>query len=139
VRSPPERMNALVCNNLILGSDGVEIGSEDQGAKAATWRWVSNWRESIAETEVEPSSAAGESTTAGILRVRFFHGTKAQSRLVTTPDTVKEPIELLRRDDPSRDDFLVPPPGSPLFTSGFGHEGLPSYIGARGPQESGQR
>ena len=48
--------------------------------------------------------------------------------------TMKPEIELLQRDDPSHPDFLQPAPDSPLFTSGYGNDGFPAYVGARGPR-----
>ncbi len=139
VHSEPHQLDALVCNNLALGSDGVEISSAEQGEDAMRWRWESNWREPISETVVEPYPDAGTPTTPRIERVFFATATGEQSRLVAALAEQKERIELLHRDDPSHENFLVPPPGSPLLESGYGQEGLPSYIGARGPQEAGRR
>jgi tRNA A-37 threonylcarbamoyl transferase component Bud32 len=112
VRSDTKQGGVTVCNNLILGSDAVE-GTQGRIDEAATnWRFESNWW--------EPTPLAAE-----------------QAELWGPFATLKQPIDLIQRDDPNRPDFLLPPEGSELFTSGS-KEGLP-YIGARGPQTTGQR
>ncbi len=99
-----------IYNNLILGSHSIEgWHDKDRVARMAeNWRFASNW------WEVPPD--AGDDVTLG-------------GRIATQ----KENTELLDRVDENSTDFLLPPPGSPLYTSGYGEEGLPDYIGARGP------
>ena len=141
VGTDPALVDALVCNNLILGSDGVEIGRFDQAdSAAANWRgWESNWREHVAESDSTVTPEADAGTETPIYRVTFFRGMLEQGRSVARLATEKEQIDLLQRDKPSAANFLALPPESPLRDSGYGKEGLPSYIGARRPQETGQR
>lgn len=105
---PGPRMT--VCNNLILGSDGIETSAEKVPIAARHWQFASNWWEPFASTPTEMK--AGQVSLA----------------------TVHERIDLLEREDGKDPDFLRPPPGSPLETSGYGKDGLPGHVGARAAQ-----
>jgi hypothetical protein len=111
VQSDTTRGGVTVCNNLILGSDAVEGSPERRDGAAANWRFESNWW--------EPTPLAAE-----------------QADLWGPFATLKQPIDVIQRDAPSLPDFLLPPEGSELFTSGA--KDVSPYIGARGPQSTGQ-
>lgn len=104
-----------ICNNLILGSRSIE-GWHDQERivkMAENWQFASNWWEVLPD--------APDDVTLG-------------GRIATK----KEDIKLLDRVDENSPDYLRPPSDSPLFTSGYGEEGLPGYIGARGPEKQSE-
>jgi hypothetical protein len=97
-----------VCNNLILGSDGIETTAEKIPLAAKHWLFVSNWWEPL------------ERTAAGMRAV--------QEQLAT----VRDRIDLMERNDWNHPDLLRPVPGSPLETAGYGKDGLPSYVRVSG-------
>jgi hypothetical protein len=140
--SEPAPSEALVCNNLILGSYGVEIGSFDQADSAAeNWRWESNWREHVADGDVQVTLVTDAGTAHSVYQVPFIRGTKEEGRTVVRLATEQgqEQIGLIQRDNPDAAGFLVPRLGSPLCDSGYREEeGLPGYIGALGPRATGQ-
>ena len=109
VESKTDQPGVVVSNNLILDCDGVEAKLEQIEDAIEHWQFDSNWWESSTKAEFDSS---------------------LWGRLAT----VTQSIELIERDDPSHPAFLLPPPDSPLFTSGYGKDGFPSYIGALGPR-----
>jgi hypothetical protein len=94
-----------VVNNLILGSKLIGMTAKHQAYAADAWTIHSNHWERGIDT---PTGAGRDSTIA----------------------TLHEPgtLEIVR--DPQAKDFLVPPPGSELLTSGYG-DGLPTFVGAK--------
>jgi hypothetical protein len=98
-----------VANNLILRSEGVRATPERLRAAALNWRFEGNcW---------EPAPHAEEPLD--------WQTDFAQ---------IRQSIEVLHRDDPDHPDFARPPPNSCLFDSGWDEEGLPTHVGAKGPQ-----
>jgi serine/threonine protein kinase len=112
VTSATDRVGVTVANNLILRSQGVKGGLDRLPAAADNWRFEGNW--------LEPALVVDEPRE---LQAQFA--------------TIHERIDVLNRDDPEHPDFALPPPGSPLFSGGCG-EGLPEYVGARGPSDPGR-
>ena len=107
---PLEQTDSRVCNNLILGGERVQAGTDQLDLVFAKWRFEANWW--------EPDTRTATTEDAG-------------SRLVTIHPGLDIPV----REDPRHDQFLVPAQGSPLLTSGSGKD-LPGHIGAKGPQET---
>ena len=105
---PVEITTSRVCNNLILGGERVQAGTDQLDLVFAKWQFKANWWEP-------------DSTTATT--------EDAVSRLVT----FQQRLDIPFRDDPRYEQFLVPTAGSPLLTAGCGGD-LPSHIGARVPQ-----
>ena len=101
-----------IANNLILGSVAFAGPYEEIEKAAEVWQFEANCWEKGPETFDD----AGH------------HGLIA---------TLEDKIELQNRDDDKHEDFLRPPPDSPLLTSGYGKEGLPAHIGAVGPKKPG--
>jgi hypothetical protein len=112
VSSSTDRPGVTVANNLILRSQGVRASPGRLPAAADNWEFEGNWWEPALITE-EPKE----------LQARFT--------------TIQDQIDVLHLDDPEHPDFATPPPGSPLFSGGCGREGLPQYVGARGPTDPG--
>jgi hypothetical protein len=110
VTSSTDRPGVTVANNLILRSQGLKGSSGRLPAAAENWRFEGNWWEPAVTTE-EPRE----------LQARFA--------------SIHDRIDVLNRDDPNHPDFVLPPPGSPLFSGGYGEDGLPHHVGARGPSD----
>lgn len=113
VKSRTDRPGVFVRNNLILDCDGVEATPEQLDGAVEHWQFDSNWWELSTEAEADSS---------------------VWGRLAT----LTQSIELIERNDPRHPAFLLPPPDSPLFTSGYGEDGFPSYVGALGPRTTSQ-
>jgi tRNA A-37 threonylcarbamoyl transferase component Bud32 len=105
--SPHAGEDLLVCNNLVLQAEGLDLRGE--GPPAFLTGRV--FRNNLWETGPGTKAAA-----AG----RF-------AKLVPR-------VEVISRD-PAHKDFLCPPAGSPLGRAGAGGE-LPDYVGARPPSEA---
>jgi serine/threonine protein kinase len=102
--TPRADQQVLVCNNLVLGAEGLEVPRGDVRGVAAAWSFRNNWWEPGAKTRVEEARTLAE---------------------------IKAGVPLLSRD-PADGDFLCPPPGSSLGVSGAGGD-LPRHIGALPP------
>lgn len=107
---PTGQTDSRVCNNLILGGERVQAGSDQLELVLNTWKFSSNWWEQDGTT----ITSEGWSGRLAELHAR-------------------------QNDVPFREvghpEFLAPAAGSSLLTSGSGGD-LPSDIGAKGPADS---
>ncbi len=107
---PSERTDSRICNNLILGGERIQAGTDQLDLVFAKWQSEANWW--------EPDTRTATTEDAGSQLVTFHPG-----------------LDVPVREDPRHDQFLVPAPGSPLLNSGCGKD-LPSHIGAKAPKET---